>query len=618
MPRSPRPSRSTRPARALAAAAALGLAAPVLAMTTATPAPAATAAYTVRTLHFKVDVSGNSLGDPATCDIVGDVYVPRSASKEHRVPAILTTNGFGGSKDDQAGLAKYFASHGYAVLSYSGLGFGGSGCKITLDDPSTDGRAAEQLISYLGGVKGIAFEDAKHTSPAPALTVVRRDHRDHTGRRRAHDPRVGMIGGSYGGQIQFAAASVDPRLDTIIPMITWNDLSYSLGPNNTDLSSGVSARTPGAVKLAWGLGFSALGVVDGLQNAQADPMRLLPCPNFATFVCPALVTGGATGFFGNATVKAMRHASVTHYMSKIRIPTLLLQGQGDTLFNLNEAAATYRALRRQGTPVKMVWHSWGHSQGTPQPGEFDAGRPRPAVQWETRRVVHWFAHYLKGHKHTGTGPRFAWFRDWVRYSGDAAPAFAKADHFPVGSTRSLYLSGSALTTNAAHLKKSQQAFAVPPAGLPTSLNPLDALGGFVPLPMPETDLPGTTTSFTTPPLTRPWNVVGSPKLTVKVSAPLALGGSPATDLVLFFRVQDVAKDGSTSSIHQLIAPVRVSAPGKPFTVTMPAFVHRFASGHRIQLVVAGGSINYRGGVVPTPVSITTGAKSQVLRLPVTN
>ena len=60
------------------------------------------------------------------------------------MPAILATNGFGGSKDDQAGIGTAFAGRDYAVLSYSGLGFGGSGCKITLDDPDYDGRAGSQ------------------------------------------------------------------------------------------------------------------------------------------------------------------------------------------------------------------------------------------------------------------------------------------------------------------------------------------------------------------------------------------------------------------------------------------------------------------------------------------
>src|SRR5437867_11500645 len=54
------------------------------------------------------------------CDVVYDLYVPSSASPSSPVPAIVTTNGFGGSKDDQASEADLFARIGYLVLSYSG------------------------------------------------------------------------------------------------------------------------------------------------------------------------------------------------------------------------------------------------------------------------------------------------------------------------------------------------------------------------------------------------------------------------------------------------------------------------------------------------------------------
>jgi hypothetical protein len=49
-------------------------------------------------------------------------------------------------------MAEELASEGYVVLSYSGLGFGGSGCPIELDDPDWDGKAASQLIIFLGAV----------------------------------------------------------------------------------------------------------------------------------------------------------------------------------------------------------------------------------------------------------------------------------------------------------------------------------------------------------------------------------------------------------------------------------------------------------------------------------
>ena len=152
----------------LSAAAVAALAATAVA---AVPSAAGAAAkYTVQTLHFSVRTGPDG---STPCDIIGDLYTPASAGATHRVPAILTTNGFGGSKDDQAGIAKALAVHGYEVLSYSGLGFGGSGCKITLDDPSYDGKAASQLVSYLGGAPGIAYTDAAHTTPARRATTTR-------------------------------------------------------------------------------------------------------------------------------------------------------------------------------------------------------------------------------------------------------------------------------------------------------------------------------------------------------------------------------------------------------------------------------------------------------------
>src|SRR4051794_36461772 len=59
-----------------------------------------------------------------TCNVDADLYKPTGASAEHPVAAILTTNGFGGSKASQAALAKGYVARGYGVLAYSGLGFG--------------------------------------------------------------------------------------------------------------------------------------------------------------------------------------------------------------------------------------------------------------------------------------------------------------------------------------------------------------------------------------------------------------------------------------------------------------------------------------------------------------
>lgn len=81
-----------------------------------------------------------------------DLYRPTAVDADHPAPAVLATNGFGGSKSDGSTdvIGKAFAERGYVGLVYSGLGFGKSGCLITLDDPGIDGRAATELLDFLG------------------------------------------------------------------------------------------------------------------------------------------------------------------------------------------------------------------------------------------------------------------------------------------------------------------------------------------------------------------------------------------------------------------------------------------------------------------------------------
>src|SRR5579864_677690 len=176
---------------------------------------------TVTTAHFHA--TGLGPDKSHSCDIIYDLYVPNDASASHQVPAILTTNGFGGSKAGQASVAALLANNDYEVLSYSGLGFGGSSCSIELDSPEWDGRAASELVNLLAARPEVAKD-------APG------------------DPVIGTWGGSYGGGFQFALAAVDPRIDAMIPQITWNDLSYSLAPNNDAASLNYSKSPPGAPK----------------------------------------------------------------------------------------------------------------------------------------------------------------------------------------------------------------------------------------------------------------------------------------------------------------------------------------------------------------------------------
>ena len=85
----------------------------------------------------------------------------------------------------------------------------------------------------------------------------------------AGDPRMGMVGGSYGGGIQLVTAAIDPRVDAIVPTISWNTLNDSLYPNQ-------------AFKTSWGT-LLVLGLVEA--GAQINPQ-----------IYSAILTGDLLGF----------------------------------------------------------------------------------------------------------------------------------------------------------------------------------------------------------------------------------------------------------------------------------------------------------------------------------
>jgi ABC-2 type transport system ATP-binding protein len=585
----------------------------------------AAAAYTKTTLDFHVTVPNETpdgVGSQS-CLIVGDLYKPASAAPDNRVPTVLTTNGFGGSKNDQASMAIVLAKRGYGVLSYSGLGFGGSGCKISLDDPSYDGRAGSQLISFLGGEPGIAT--TLTGQPYPAVNWVIHDSIDSLGHHDQYDPRVGMIGGSYGGGIQFAVAKVDPRLDTIVPIITWNDLRYSLMPNNltepgqADDVAG-DTEVPGAQKLEWSLLLFADGLVDGVSGVRADITRDDGCVDYLIDVCPFAAEGIANAVFTQGVLRFLGHASVGTYVNHIRIPTLLMQGEGDSLFNLREAATTYRELKAEGTPVKMIWQSWGHSISTPAPGEWSQG-PDLANTYEGKRVLAWFAHYLKGTE-TPTGPTFAYYRDYVPFhgSGPDTVQYASSPRFPVGKMQAFYAStNGTLVDNRSLVHSGSAEYANLAGPTPLSYSELSGLQGTA-LPdasTPPFDTPGTFVGWSSSALTHDVDVAGIPAATLHVQTPVSLDATAATELQLFVKVYDVAPDGSLTLVRRLVAPVRVANDDAPVHVLLPGFVHRFAKGDRIELVVAATDTAYRDADLVQPALISWSRTSPVeLKLPV--
>ena len=300
--------------------AALALVVPLLAASPAatTPSYAAPAAATSGARSAATSAADGvkvvedcitSVPDPGSStpvQICYSLFKPAGASRQRPVPMIWHSHGWGGSRTtDPAAFATFLDSR-YGVLSFDQRGFGESGGHAYVENPDVEGKDVARLIRLMS-----------------RLPWVRQDG--------PGDPRLGAIGGSYGGGYQFLAAFTSlerrgvPVLDAMAPEITWHDLNESLAPE-------------GVVRTEWALALSAAS---------------LPTDALPPRVYKALVEGAATGTWPDGSIPGTedmpeffgRNGPAFHTAQgrRLDIPVLLGQGTTDSLFPLQQGLANWRA-----------------------------------------------------------------------------------------------------------------------------------------------------------------------------------------------------------------------------------------------------------------------------------
>ncbi|MDQ0581124.1 CocE/NonD family hydrolase [Streptomyces rishiriensis] len=450
-----------------------------------------------------------------------------------RRPAVLLGHGFGGSKDDVRRQAEDLARDGYAVLTWSARGFGRSTGKIGLNDPKGEVADVSKLIDWL----------AKQPQ-------VRLD--------KAGDPRVGVAGASYGGAISLLAAGYDDRVDAIAPAITYWNLADALFPD-------------GVFKKLW----AGIFVNTGGGAARFEPALAAMYNRVAESGAP-----------DTAARELLEERSPSAVADRIKVPTLLVQGQTDSLFTLAQSDAAEKAIRANGAPVDVDWISGGHDGG-----DLEGDRVQT-------RVRTWFDRYLKGDKAADTGPAFRVTRTGGVDSTDGAARLrgASADSYPGlrNGERSFPLTG----------RREEQSFTNPPGASPPAVSALPGLGGGGLSRLSSLgvgvslDFPGQYAAFDSAPVTGDLRVTGSPTVTVHVK-------STSDTAVLFAKVYDVSGAGSQVLPSQLVTPVRVEGAeaGKDVTITLPAIDHKVEEGHRLRLVLASTDLGYASPVTPATYTV---------------
>jgi len=276
----------------------------------------------------------DSKPEPGSSDAVKicfTLFRPPGASSSHRVPVVMHSHGWGGSRTTDATAFTTWFEHGYAVVSFDQRGFGESGGQAHIMNPHIEGVDVQRLIAMVA-----------------RKPWVRLDGKG--------DPHLGAIGGSYGGGYQLMGAFRNietrgkPVFDALAPEITWNDLSDSLAPEQVTRGE-------------WALALSAAGV-DALEPS----------------VLEAVAYGATTGLWPDGTVPGV--TDMDAYLEKngpkwqvaqgrrLDIPVLFGQGTTDTLFPLQQGLANWSTALTPEARRHSIFV--GYNGGHVLPGVFPA------------------------------------------------------------------------------------------------------------------------------------------------------------------------------------------------------------------------------------------------------
>ena len=557
---------------ATALATALGVALALAAEAPAAPSAAApsaagpsaaarSAATTQRTATLRVPVGAEADGSPVTLD--AQLTFPDGAGPH---PAVLLAHGFGGTRGDLAAQARDLAGRGYVVVAYSARGFGSSGGRIHLNDPQFEVADARALVDLLA-----ARPEVRQDSPG--------------------DPRVGVVGASYGGALALMLAGTDPRVDATAALITWHDLGAAFFPQAavdrarpTTPAGSLPLASPerftqGPFKQGWASRFFLWGAQGGPPRGGSEPARPTgaPCGRFDPVICASYRTAAETGTADPALLALLRRHSPAAVLDHVTAPTLLVQGMADSLFGLEHADATARALAARGTPVAVRWTDGGHDRPSSRPGSDEAA------------VRAWLDGYLR--RDDSARPAEMPVPGFVYPTTPATARFGRGSVLRSLPAYPGLAGGSALAWAGLRLGPSpaRQVLA-PPGGQPASVTALPGLGILTDADLPTyplAALPGQSAAFDTEPAAQRHTVIGSPRVRLRLRSSVA----EPTLFVSLWR----ASGQVPSQPHRLVAPVRVPVPrdeAAEVTVALPAATYTVERGDVWRVLVTSTDAAY--------------------------
>jgi predicted acyl esterase len=505
--------------------------------------------------------------------LAASVWVPNGPGP---FPAVIETNGWNNRHDAGTELefAEHFASAGYVVLGFTSRGWGNSGGEIELDGPNeqNDTRAAIDLLASKSSDWHVLMDPGPDPSthycnvsfgqpPAPVSC------------QSSNDPRVGMVGQSYAGGIQLLTAQADPRLDSLIPHITWSNLLDALAPEDV--------AKVGWISLLYGTG-QTVSRGAPLTGHPGNPDGNGPSEKLTEWYAELMGTNAPTDEirYEVGWVRSL-------HPGQLRTPTFLIQGWQDTLFMPNQALATYQDLVSRNVTARVLFYPGGHGISLPNTD--------PAWLGLYPFMEDWFNVTLR-HR-LPTLPPYPVVR-WSYATAPAAGSYLGEVQWPPAGTTTWrgYLAGTGLDADLGKATSSVQLVnPVIPADCVDPSNFQDQ-ATFCPYAAPDT-----------------FQVYAGPEtstdeeLTGQPTAHLVISSTQPSDVRLFVALADVDASGTATTILRQVVPVHLAAAAAatPVNVTLQAITHTLPAGHRIGLRVATTEVSYAASRVPGQITVAS-------------
>ena len=254
-------------------------------------------------------------------NLTATVFQPAISAGES-APVIVHAHGFGVWRvssphslyaklayTGEAALAAW--EKGYWVISYDQRGFGSSEGNIALMHPEKEVKDVSSVIDW-------------------AVLNIPNLQKDE------HDFAIGMIGESYGGGAQLLASVFDARIDAIVPVTTWHDLTKAI--------------ELGAAKTLWGAVLYSGGEFGSTFSLEPDVREAFH--------------GALTNDLNAFHMAELKLRSMSHYCDLEQWPNadvLLIQAFTDTVLTVNHALANKACFEKAGRDARAILVQNGHN-----------------------------------------------------------------------------------------------------------------------------------------------------------------------------------------------------------------------------------------------------------------